>query len=108
VALNILQIAARLTLLREALGLNQAAFCREAEIAPNQWNQYETGKRPITLPVAAKLKERYGASLDWIYLGDSAGIPRALFEKLFPAKRKPRREAALPLRAEQNGEDRRR
>lgn len=107
-ALNIPQIAARLTLLREALDLNQADFCREAEIAPNQWNQFETGKRQITLRVAAKLKERYGASLDWVYLGDSAGIPRRLFEKLFPAKRKPRREAALPMHAEQNGEDRRR
>jgi transcriptional regulator with XRE-family HTH domain len=95
-------IAARLALLRRALGLSQAELCRQIGVATNRWNQFETGKRRVTLPVAAKLKDIYGASLDWIYVGDSAGVPQALLTQLFPSgkRRKPAEEPRPPL---QNG-----
>lgn len=75
-------IANRLTLLREALELNQAEICRAIEVQPNRWNQYETGERRITLPVAAKLVDRYGVTLDYIYLGDPAGLPKRIVDRL--------------------------
>jgi transcriptional regulator with XRE-family HTH domain len=103
VPIDLRQIAARLTLLRKALRLSQAELCRQTEIAPNQWNQFETGKRRITLEVAAKLKERYGASLDWIYVGDSAGIPQALLGQLFPAQPARKRQGSRPPAPLHNG-----
>lgn len=98
-------IAARLALLRRALGLSQAELCRQIGVATNRWNQYETGERRITLQVAAKLKDFYGASLDWIYVGDSAGIPQALLDLLFPSgAKRPKRQEPAELHAVQGGQ----
>lgn len=78
------EMAARLLQTRLALGYpQQAAFCRELGVPPNQWNQYETGARRITMPVAQKLKRRFGVSLDWTYDGDVSNLPHGLATSLF-------------------------
>ena len=75
-------IANRLTLLREALELSQAELCRAIDVQPNRWNQYETGERRITVAVATKLVDRYRVTLDYIYLGDPAGLPKRIVDRL--------------------------
>lgn len=75
-------IAGRLKLLREALDLNQAELCRRTGLAPNRWNQYETGERPITVAAAAILCEAFGVTLDWIYRGDRSGLPDRILTKI--------------------------
>lgn len=75
-------IAGRLVRTREALGLAQQEFCREIGVAKNVYNPFETGKRRITVDVARRIKLRFGVSLDWIYDGDPAQLPAALYRRI--------------------------
>ena len=76
-------IALRLAMTRVALGYdNQAEFAAKAGLRQNAYNQYETGKRRITLDAALKLKRTFGISLDWIYAGDRNGLPHAVWSAL--------------------------
>lgn len=72
----------RLRLTRQALGIKAVDICRAIEIEPNRWSQYESGSRPITMPVAIRFCEVYGITLDWIYRGDPSGLPLRLHQKL--------------------------
>jgi transcriptional regulator with XRE-family HTH domain len=71
-------IAARLIRTREALGLHQAEFCRRAEIASNTYNQWEKALGRPSLDQALKLVDRFGLTLDWIYLGAAGALPADL------------------------------
>ena len=77
-------IASRLEVTREALGLTAADLCRQTGIKPNQWSQFvnPTKKRRITLDAAYKLRDEYGISLDWIYDGDPSNLPARLHSKI--------------------------
>lgn len=77
-------VAARLVALLDALGVHAAVLCRQIGIHPNRWSQYATAERELTLDVATRLKERYGATLDWLYMGDESGLPQRIIEKLNP------------------------
>lgn len=78
-------IAARLTRLRTALRLSQADICRRIGVAPNRWNQYESGERRITVEVASKLRETFGVTYDYIYEGDESGLPVRIVDQLLDA-----------------------
>jgi transcriptional regulator with XRE-family HTH domain len=71
-------VARRLRRTREAIGLDQQQFGTRAGMSQSQYNQYETGKRLITLASAMKLCEEYGLTLDWVYRGDPSGLPYRL------------------------------
>ena len=75
-------IGKRLEQLREVLGISQAELCRQIRCQPNRWNQYKSGERRITLPIAIRLADSYGASLDWIYRGEIRSLTQDLFAKL--------------------------
>lgn len=77
-------VANRLEMTRQALGLTAAELCRQTGIKPNQWSQFvkPTKKRRITVDAAYKLRDAFGVSLDWIYDGDPAALPHALAQKL--------------------------
>lgn len=75
-------IARRLKSTREAIDVTAAELCRAIDCRPNRWSQYEGGERPITLPVAIRLCEVYGLTLDWVYRGDPEGLPARLHAKL--------------------------
>lgn len=78
-------IGKRLELLRVSLGITQAQLCREIKCATNRWNQYKQGERQITVAVANRLVDEYGATLDWIYRDDRGSLPRDLYSKLYRA-----------------------
>lgn len=71
-------IGNRLLVTREALGLKAAEVCRRIGCKANRWSQYESGERKITLPVANRLCDEYGLTLDWIYRADPARLPHEL------------------------------
>lgn len=68
-------IAERLIALRTLNAPTQTAFCNQVNIQPNTWNQYETAKQRISLDMAIRLSKATGVTLDWIYLGDTTGMP---------------------------------
>lgn len=79
------QIARRLERLRKTLNMSQADMCRRLGVAPNRWNQYESGSRRITLEVAGKLRDTFGVTSDWIFFGDESGLPRRIADQFLDA-----------------------
>jgi transcriptional regulator with XRE-family HTH domain len=71
-------IAARLRAGQEALGLSQVEVCRQAQIAPNTYNQWIKAKGRPQLDAALQLCDAFGYTLDWIYQGDPSGLPARL------------------------------
>lgn len=67
--------ADRLALLREWAGFdNQSAFARRTGLNPSEWNHMESGRRALSMTVAAKLRLQWRVTLDWLYYGDRAGL----------------------------------
>lgn len=79
-------VARRLARSRRALGLDQEMFGDGAGLSQPRYNQYETGRRLLTLAAAMALCERYNLTLDWIYRGDPSGLPYRLADALRSVK----------------------
>lgn len=65
-------------------------FCQFVGITDQAWNNYETGRRRISIDEAMKIVAKTGAGLDWIYRGLEHTLPKHVADKL----------AALPADAE--------
>jgi transcriptional regulator with XRE-family HTH domain len=75
-------IGERLRLTREALGLSQADFARQASVSPSAYNQYEKGKMRPAIDQAVKIRDAHKLTLDWIYLGDNSGLRASLADAI--------------------------
>lgn len=91
-------IGARLRLIRLAYGavqgrdrpMSQAEFARICEIGAAAWNNAETGDNRLGVDAAMSVARKTGVSLDYIYFGNTASVPLAIFieiEKLKLEKR---------------------
>jgi transcriptional regulator with XRE-family HTH domain len=69
------EVATRLRRTREAFKMGQGEFAAAAGIAFNTYNQYEQGARLMRLENAIALCDRFDITLDWIYRGDTSGLP---------------------------------
>lgn len=67
-------VGARLALTRRVFGAQQQEFAERAAINASAYNQYERGKRLISISHAHKLCDTYDLTLDWIYRGDPSGL----------------------------------
>lgn len=76
------RVAARLALARKAYGLDQQEFGKRAGLSQPQYNQFETGKRLLTLGPAMRLCEEYNLTLDWLYRDDPSGLPSDLWLRM--------------------------
>ncbi len=75
-------LAQRLVVLRQSLGMNQSRFAALVGITQSAMNNYEGGIRRPKLDVAQTIVARTGATLDWLYLGNRAGLPSHLAQRL--------------------------
>lgn len=82
-------VAARLKLTREALGLTQVQICRMTGISTQTWNNAETGDNMLGLQSGLLLCRATGVTLEWIYRGRRANLPQAIAEEI--ARREPPR-----------------
>jgi transcriptional regulator with XRE-family HTH domain len=82
-------IAYRLELTREALGVSAAELCKNVGMGTNQWSQYvdPEGDRRITVDAIYRLKDEYGITFEWIYDGDRSRLPSDLLEKIRATER---------------------
>lgn len=71
-------VGRRLGLVRRALDLNQQEFGGRAGLSQPQYNQFETGKRRLTIEAALNLCHVYSLTLDYLYRGDPSGLPYRL------------------------------
>jgi DNA-binding XRE family transcriptional regulator len=65
-----IELGRRLVLSRRAVGMSQKEFAETADIPATTYNQYEKGASYPPVEAAAKLVEKHGLTLDWIYLGN--------------------------------------
>ena len=72
------EVGRRLRVTRLSLGMTAVELCREIDVAPKAYSQWENGKRLFDVLAAFRLKERHGVTLDWIYAGDPSGLPARL------------------------------
>lgn len=76
-------VGVRLSLLREAYGFKkQNAFAPLVGASPGAYNHWETGKQIIPVEYAVKVCILTGATLDYIYLGKTSGLPLGLANEL--------------------------
>ena len=73
------KVARRLTLARAAYGLSQHEFGDRAGLSQPQYNQFETGKRLLTLVPAMRICDEYNLTIDWLYRDEPSGLPAALW-----------------------------
>ena len=76
-------IGRRITAVRVAKGMNQAAFARLCGLSAPQLNNYEQGFRRPNIDEAGKIASATGAGLDWIYRGERDKLPDDLAVKIF-------------------------
>jgi transcriptional regulator with XRE-family HTH domain len=58
------EIGQRLRITREALGKTQVAFCKDADISPSAYNQFEKGGTRPSIDAAIALCDAHKLSLD--------------------------------------------
>ena len=71
-------VARRLEQTRLVLELGQSEFAKRAGLAQNTYNQFERGKRRLSLEAAHALCDEFKLTLDWLYQGDLSGMPHAM------------------------------
>lgn len=77
--ITLMDIGRRIRTLRKALGYDNAAmFAAYIGWSPQQLSNYENGSKRPELTMAIKLCSRTGATLDYIYRGEFAGLPLSL------------------------------
>ena len=79
---SLTDIARRMVALRESLGMNQSAFAAYVGISQPAMNNYERALRRPDLDVAIGIQSKTGVTLDWLYLGERAGLPSRLLAVL--------------------------
>lgn len=75
-------IAHRLRMIRETAELSKSGMADALGIERTYWSRFEGGKRAITEPVAALLVDRFGVTLDFIFLGRWHTLPFETAQKL--------------------------
>lgn len=81
-------VARRLVQIREILGVSQIEFGNAAGLKQSRYHGYERGTRLLTLKSAFLLCQKYGLTLDYLYMGDPAGLPYRMAEELKKLKKK--------------------
>lgn len=72
------KVGARLAIVREVLGLSQTQMAAQCGLAVNAWNNYETGRRRISVDAAIDVARTFRLTLDYIYVGDTSNLPHGL------------------------------
>jgi transcriptional regulator with XRE-family HTH domain len=81
-------IAARIVLLREALGYENAAdFARRLGITQQRLSNWENNRPALPHQGARMIRRVTGATLDWLYFGVENGLPRDVAEALQSRRR---------------------
>jgi transcriptional regulator with XRE-family HTH domain len=77
-------IGRRLRLLRTAVMPtgNPAEFARSVGLTRTAWMRCEIGAARLGLTTALLLRQKFGVSLDWIYVGDESMMPQQLMMKI--------------------------
>jgi transcriptional regulator with XRE-family HTH domain len=84
-------VGRRLSNLRHALGQTQRQLAANLNITGPRWANYEVGTSRIPVDIALRLVEKWEVSLDWIYYGNGAIMPKPLLRTIKAAAKEPTR-----------------
>nr|WP_315804069.1 helix-turn-helix transcriptional regulator [Bradyrhizobium sp. SZCCHNS3002] len=86
-------IRLRLIAVREHLGKTQTEFAEALGLGKNVYNPFETGKRPLTMEAARRIRKRFGISIDWLLFGDVGQPSEIIARNMGP---QPKQQQRLP------------
>lgn len=81
-------VGARLSLVREARGFQQAAFAGLLDLTPQAYNAYERGRNMPQATTMAKVRRLTGATSDYLLFGDMTGLPNELVSAIRKLERR--------------------
>ena len=90
-ACRVVAVGRRLSHLRHALGQTQRQLAASLNITGPRWANYEVGTSRIPVDIALRLVEKWEVSLDWIYYGNGAIMPKPLLRTIKAAAKEPTR-----------------
>lgn len=69
-------MADRLRMLRDWAGYesNASAFARRSDLRHDELNHFESGRRPLSMLAANRLRLHWRVTLDWLFHGDRSGL----------------------------------
>lgn len=71
-------IAHRLRAVRAYHDLGSAEYAEQADVSPKSYSQWESGDFRMSIDGAIRLHDRFGVSLDFIYLGVLDALPHRM------------------------------
>ena len=77
-------VGQRLEMSIAAMGNKPAEIARLLGITQQRLSNYITGSRPLDIAIAIQLCQRFGLTLDWLYIGDMAGLRFDLAQRMKP------------------------
>ncbi len=80
--LDWIAVGRRLTIIREAKGMTQAAFARRLDVPKSSWSRWEKGERLIDTQYADRLYQSQGVDLHYIYWGLETDLPPFMLKYL--------------------------
>lgn len=83
-----LDFGARLVFLRKQLGYEEAVdFAKYLGVDQNTYTRWERGEVYPQIPNLLRIKLQTNVTSDYLYFGDTSGLPLHLFRLLAPAAR---------------------
>lgn len=99
------EIGQRLELLERAVERSSKDIAWRLEVPPGTWSTYLRGKRWLPVALAGKLRDLYGAGVEWTYFGKESVNEPEFQRKLERAMREPPaiKRGPKPKRPKPNG-----
>jgi Predicted transcriptional regulators len=80
-----LEVGKRLRAAREAAGFSQVEFAQRLKLpAAGNLSNWEHGIAMVPPSYAVKIFQLLRVDSNFLYLGDTGGLPRSLYDKMFP------------------------
>jgi hypothetical protein len=80
-------IGKRLELLETITGLQGQELAEQFATTKQKWSHYKVGRVELPIPLARAIRDKYGCTLDWLFIGDESNL-RADFEAKLRAARR--------------------
>lgn len=78
-------VARRIERLMECFKIGKESdtkFAARYGFSQSRWSNYKNSIRLPSIQSAIELREAFRVTLDWIYLGETAGLPRDVYEAI--------------------------
>lgn len=68
--------------MRRVNGLSKRDLAGIMDLDPSSLTKIQKGEKALQPIYVARLKDRFGVTMDWVYLGDLSGVRKSLADAL--------------------------